>query len=535
MAFLRVRAGTSVGRRTTVSVPIEDLEGEALLQARATRRLGETLREKYRLDRVLGIGGMATVYAATHRNGKEVALKLLHPEFAGHSEVRKRFLREGYVANQVKHPGAVAVLDDDLVEGGGAFLVMELLSGLTVQELWEARDHHVHPAWAIAITLQVLSVLTAAHSHGIIHRDLKPPNLFVTRSGEVKVLDFGIARMRSMGAQTTNLHAVLGTPAFMAPEQAMGRAAEIDETTDLWALAAVAFALLSGDVVHPAGNTQETLIFAATRPARRLGPLAPDAPQPIVSVIERALSFDRALRWPSATAMHDALDAAALLAYGELPGLAVLRDALSVAKTPTHVGAYPETVDLVPVVLEEAPDASLGHRGTLRGKDLTPPVMTVAGVTPIVSAVGIDPGDHTRTTMPLRVRARFVVTAAVLGLSGLTVAHFYSHDRAVSHGASQEAAPSSVASSPSVLLAYDPPESEEATEPTHAPRASDEPPVSSKPPSASAQSRTVTTSSVVAKAAGMAAASPSASRSFCVPPFVIDRATKRKTWKLECL
>src|ERR1700735_3192392 len=114
---------------------------ELHVHAQANARLGLTLHEKYRLDRVLGIGGMATVYGATHRNGKEVALKLLHSEFAHPVEIRARFLREGYVANQVKHPGAVAVLDDDVTECGGAFLVMELLSGITVQDLWDERDH----------------------------------------------------------------------------------------------------------------------------------------------------------------------------------------------------------------------------------------------------------------------------------------------------------------------------------------------------------------------------------------------------------
>src|ERR1700722_8655888 len=104
----------------------------------AEARVGTTLcRGKYRLDRVLGIGGMATVYAATHRNQAELAVKMLHPELSMRSDVRTRFLREGYVANSIKHAGAVLVVDDDVAEDGGAFLVMELLRGLTVEELWD--------------------------------------------------------------------------------------------------------------------------------------------------------------------------------------------------------------------------------------------------------------------------------------------------------------------------------------------------------------------------------------------------------------
>jgi eukaryotic-like serine/threonine-protein kinase len=112
-------------------------EQEEALRARAKARIGSTLRDKYRLDRVLGIGGMATVFAATHRNQAELAVKVLHPELCLRDDLKKRFLREGYVANSVKHPGAVLVVDDDVAEDGSAFLVMELLRGATVEEIWE--------------------------------------------------------------------------------------------------------------------------------------------------------------------------------------------------------------------------------------------------------------------------------------------------------------------------------------------------------------------------------------------------------------
>src|SRR3984957_17161732 len=101
----------------------------------AESRLGRVLRGKYRLDRVLGIGGMATVYAGTHRNKKRVAIKMLHPELSIRANIRARFLREGYVANSVGHPGAVSVHDDDVAEDGSAFLVMDLLEGTSVDEL----------------------------------------------------------------------------------------------------------------------------------------------------------------------------------------------------------------------------------------------------------------------------------------------------------------------------------------------------------------------------------------------------------------
>src|SRR5258708_29891152 len=155
---------------------------------RAQRRIGTVLRGKYRLDRVLGVGGMATVYAATHRNGKEFALKLLHPELALRKDIRARFIREGYVANAVKHPASVAVLDDDVGEDGTAFLVMELLHGQTVETLWQRSDEQLPLALVAGIALQLLDVLAAAHARGVVHRDIKPENVLLTAEGQVKVL-----------------------------------------------------------------------------------------------------------------------------------------------------------------------------------------------------------------------------------------------------------------------------------------------------------------------------------------------------------
>src|ERR1700681_1671241 len=110
---------------------------DAELEERAKRSIGTVLRGKYRLDRVIGVGGMAAVFAATHRNLKRFAVKVLHPELSFRAEIRTRFLREGYLANKGNHPAAVAVFDDDTAEDGSAFLVMELLLGHSVQDLWE--------------------------------------------------------------------------------------------------------------------------------------------------------------------------------------------------------------------------------------------------------------------------------------------------------------------------------------------------------------------------------------------------------------
>jgi eukaryotic-like serine/threonine-protein kinase len=299
---------------------------------RAIGRIGTVLHGKYRLDAVLGVGGMAVVYAATHRNQKRFAVKLLHPEFSVRPELRARFLREGYAANSVDHPGVVAVLDDDTDETGAAFLVMELLSGADVQALRARSGDKLPLNVTLNVAYQLLSVLAAAHEKAIVHRDIKPANLFLLDSGQVKVLDFGIARLRDATSQghITRSGAVLGTPAFMAPEQAGAQNSEVDARTDLWALGASMFTMLSGQFVHQAESGRETLIRAATQPARSLSEVAPEVPASVVSLVTKALMFDKAARWATAAAMREAVAAAHRELFGE-PSREALRSYLAAA------------------------------------------------------------------------------------------------------------------------------------------------------------------------------------------------------------
>jgi serine/threonine protein kinase len=283
------------------------------LEERVHARLGTVLRGKYRLDSVLGMGGMAVVYKATHRNQAEYAIKMLHPELSLSDDLRARFLREGYAANSVKHPGVVRVVDDDVSEDGAAFLVMELLDGIACDSLCEKLGGRIPLDAACAIAIELLDVLAAAHAKGIIHRDIKPANLFVMRDGTVKVLDFGIARVRdtmTSAANATGTGMVLGTPVFMAPEQALGKASDIDARADVWSVGATIFSLASGLTVHDADTAPQLLVKLATQPARSLAAVVPGAPPAIVNIVDRALAFDRERRWPTAGAMRDALRSA---------------------------------------------------------------------------------------------------------------------------------------------------------------------------------------------------------------------------------
>jgi serine/threonine protein kinase len=294
------------------------------LAERAKGRVGTTLRGKYRIDSVLGIGGMAIVYAATHRNTKRFAIKVLHTELSFSADVRTRFMREGYAANSVEHPGTVSVLDDDVAEDGAAFIVMELLDGMGVDALCQKQAGRLPPEVAGAIVDQLLDVLSAAHKKGIVHRDIKPANLFVTRDGLVKVLDFGIARARDAATNAsgagTGTGMILGTPAFMAPEQALAKSSEIDAQTDVWAASATFFTAVTGQFVHQGDNASQLLVRAATGHARPLATVAPYVPRAVAEVIDRGLAFEKHRRWPSAAAMREALREAYRAAYGDLPG-----------------------------------------------------------------------------------------------------------------------------------------------------------------------------------------------------------------------
>ncbi|MBX3215553.1 MAG: protein kinase [Labilithrix sp.] len=298
----------------------------------AQSRVGTRIKGKWRVDKLLGVGGMGAVYAATHRNGSRVALKVLHPQLSVLGDIRARFAREGYVANAVNHPGVVRVLDDDETEDGAAFLVMELLDGETADARLRRLGGRL-PFGDVALLADgLLDVLAAAHASGVVHRDVKPENVFLTKDGLVKVLDFGIARLRassgiedvppddaSMPHLRTRTGVTIGTPAFMPPEQALGRTDDVDASSDIWAVGATMFMLVSGRIVHDAKTHMEVVIAAATAQAKSLAQLAPDAPKSLVDVVDRALSFKKEDRWPNARAMQLALRAALPVARPATP------------------------------------------------------------------------------------------------------------------------------------------------------------------------------------------------------------------------
>jgi serine/threonine-protein kinase len=266
------------------------------------KRIGTTLRGKWTLERLLGVGGMAAVYVGVHKIGRREAIKVLHPEIARSKDLRDRFEQEAHAVNLFKHPGAVEIRDIDTTDDGAPFLVMELLEGESLAD--RARRLNGLPIDELLRYMdELLDVLVAAHAQNIVHRDIKLDNLFIQSDGRLKVLDFGIARLRTGAkAMMTRTGATLGTVAYMPPEQVKG--VEIDHRADLFSVGATMFRIVAKRRIHDAHNDPDLLVKMATQPAAPLASVAPTTPPPVCMVIDRALAFQRERRYPDARTMQ---------------------------------------------------------------------------------------------------------------------------------------------------------------------------------------------------------------------------------------
>ena len=481
------------------------------LVARAEGRVGHTLHEKWRLDVLLGVGGTAAVYAATHRNGSRAAVKVLHPEASSNAFVRDRFLWEGYVANAVGHDAAVRVIDDDVADDGSLFLVTELLDGETLEERRVRLGGTLPQAEVLLVADQLLEMLTAAHTKGIVHRDLKPENVFLTRAGQVKVLDFGIARHGDGAAATALIRAgtMIGTPSYMAPEHARGQFDELDERSDLWSCGATMFRLLSGRGVHEGDTLEEEIANARVKPALPLATVAPEVHEDIARVVDRALAFEKDKRWTDAAEMRAAVREAYFQAVGSPIGAAsplTLGKAVPDRTMPRMTGAIEVAGPWGPSSIRPVAMSDHGSR---------PPTTPAPsrhkswmGVLVALAMVGVAFGSATLERMANGAGSR----RAIGGAETLVLP-------APPPPPVVQLAPLSVPE----MLAEAPPAS---AQPLAAPvRRFDPPPVRWVP---------VPPPPGVASMATASSAS-SAPVKDCDPPYVVDGATGKQRWKLECL
>ena len=275
----------------------------------AARRVGTDLSAKWRIDKVLGVGGMGAVFAATHKNnGTRAAVKVLHIEYARATEVRERFLREGRIANRIDLDGRFRVIADGMTNLGEPFLVMELPEGMTLAELFKKGGGRMPLEKLLGVFDPVLELLEKCHEIGVIHRDIKPANIFLTKQGAVKVLDFGVARMREpdAGVEATRAGIALGTASFIAPEQALGME-KVDGRADVFSVGACLYTGVTGERLHASKSEAEEFVLAATQSAPSAARKAKDLPPEVAALIDRALSYDRAQRYQSAREMRTEL------------------------------------------------------------------------------------------------------------------------------------------------------------------------------------------------------------------------------------
>jgi serine/threonine-protein kinase len=269
---------------------------------------GHLLGARYRIERVIGSGGMGTVYAASAVDTQRaVALKVIGDEHTHDPNVIARFQREGRLMAEIRHANIVDVLELGQLDGHW-FIAMELLAGSNLEDAIAAHGPYA-PRDAAPIIEAVLDALDAAHGHQVVHRDLKPANVFLADGARVKVLDFGVAKVVGQSAQEqlTRSGTVLGTPEYMAPEQAMGTS--VDARSDLYAVGCILYAMLCGRPPFVDGWPMRVVMkqaFEAPAPPSRLRPGLPDA---VDRFIARALEKKPDDRFQSAGEMREALAA----------------------------------------------------------------------------------------------------------------------------------------------------------------------------------------------------------------------------------
>jgi serine/threonine-protein kinase len=267
--------------------------------------VGSILADRYHVISKLGEGGMGQVYLAEHvRMGRKSAVKVMHPGMVNDADAVSRFNREAANASRISHPNVAAIYDFGETSDGLIYLAMEFIEGEPLTSVIE-RTGALSPARAGTIIRQTGDALAAAHDLGIVHRDLKPDNIMVARNRDgsdcVKVVDFGIAKAAHVEAQkVTRTGLIVGTPEYMSPEQLAGD--PLDGRSDVYSLALVAFATLTGRLPFPSETAQESMIMRLTERPRSLAEMKPGVhwPPQLQSVMDRALSRDAATRYPSA-------------------------------------------------------------------------------------------------------------------------------------------------------------------------------------------------------------------------------------------
>jgi serine/threonine protein kinase len=305
---------------------------------------GDIVAEKYELQRPLARGGMGQVWVAQNQlTERRVAIKFMLPELATSPDTVQRFFREAKASARIDHPSIVDVLDLGTLEDGAPFMVMEFLEGKSLEEIIDREP--LAPIQAGAILLDVAHALAAAHAAGIVHRDLKPANIYIAKRGEQlvpKILDFGISKITSSignDVRMTRTGAVLGSPAYMSPEQARGRT-DIDGRADIWAIGVILYEAVSGKLPFNGENYNQVMMAITLDPPTPLVQAAPSIDGEFAAIVEACLQKDRDQRPPSMDSIAALLDGyvAPRAAYG-IPAIDI-GDGQRSKPSSARLGAY---------------------------------------------------------------------------------------------------------------------------------------------------------------------------------------------------
>jgi serine/threonine protein kinase len=462
-------------------------------------KAGDVLAGKYRIDRVLGAGGMGAVVEAHHIQLEDkVALKFLLPEALSRPEAVTRFLREARAAVRIKSEHVARVTDVGQLENGAPYMVMEYLEGGDLEAML-ARGGPLPPEQAVDFVLQASEAIAEAHTLGIVHRDLKPANLYCIRRADghlsIKVLDFGISKVTTPGSQhnMTQTAAMIGSPVYMSPEQ-MQSAKDVDARTDIWATGAILFELISGRTPFWSESITDLAVKVVNDPAPPLAELVPTVPAGLAQVVATCLEKARERRYQN---MGD----------------------LAVALAPFGSKRARVSVDRI--------------LDTLRAAGISQAVLPPSGPPPPIrighdTAASWDSTDS--ASKPRSGGLLLVAIAGVLALVGAAAVLVLRHPSSPATGASgasaTPAAPttSATASAPPPVPAL----------PTLSPPEETTP---ASPPASGAPAATAPAQPVPPRWGRLPAAPgpKTPSKASCNPPYTVDPATGEHRYKPECL
>jgi serine/threonine-protein kinase len=505
---------------------------------------GDVLAGKYRVERLLGVGGMGVVVAAHHiQLDERVALKFLLPETLRIPEAVARFVREARAAVKIKSEYVARVTDVGQLETGSPYMVMEYLEGGDLSG-WLRQRGPMSVEQAVEFVLQASEAIAEAHTLGIVHRDLKPANLFCVRRADgllsVKVLDFGISKLTASGgsAGVTKTTAVMGSPLYMSPEQIQSSKG-VDSRTDIWSLGVILFELVTGQLPFEADQVMELVVRIATVPPRTLRALRPDLPPGFEQVVMRCLEKDRDRRTRDVGELACALkDYAPRRAAGSVERILRTLEAGGAAQvSPPGVGTGASGSPAVPAATPTpGTPASWGHTGAGARRQRAPSRATwkIAGAIGAVCLLGVAlvagivavRGRLARTT---QAQAGVVISAAPRGAPSVA-ASASAPEPASSEQAPWQQTPGAAWPSLPAASAVEPdPATTIAAQSTPATFTAPSP----KPEAARPHSAAPAAAPPAARPAA-APAAPAAVKPNCDPPYFYD-AKGRRVFKQECL